>query len=102
MSGEVACCHRQTGASPAACRPRLEDLFRDLNLIHDLMTVCGEAAKAPRSVCDIELSNVLQRVGADLLYTHLKTLTDIIERMGGSTDFTEFLENTTTETDHER
>jgi hypothetical protein len=69
------------------CR-RLEELFRNLNLIHDLMTVCAHAVAGEGDCCS-EASRCLELIGGNRLYGQLRVLTNIIERLGGTTEFTE-------------
>jgi hypothetical protein len=70
-------------------RSRLEDMFRELYLIHDVMVVCGATCDAESADLDPEVSHVLRRCGADKLYGQMKALTNIIEFLGGRTEFTE-------------
>jgi hypothetical protein len=72
----------------AKVRRRLEDVFQNLNLIHDLMTVCAHAV-ASGDDCGSEASRCLELIGGNRLYGQLRVLTNIIERLGGTTEFTE-------------
>jgi len=69
------------------CR-RLEEMFRNLYLIHDLMTVCAHAVTGETG-CGSEAARCLELIGGNRLYGQMKILTNIIERLGGTTDFTE-------------
>jgi hypothetical protein len=69
------------------CR-RLEDVFRNLNLIHDLMVVCASAVTSEGD-CGSEAARCLELIGGNRLYGQLRVLTNIIERLGGTTEFTE-------------
>jgi hypothetical protein len=70
-------------------RRQLEELFTNLNLIHDLMTVCAYASTSDQGDCGSEVSRCLELIGGNRLYGQMKTLTKIIERLGGETEFTE-------------
>lgn len=72
----------------AKMRRRLEELFRNLNLVHDLMVVCANAVTGEGD-CGSEASRCLELIGGNRLYSQLKALTNIIERLGGTTEFTE-------------
>lgn len=69
-------------------RKRLEELFRNLHLIHDLIIVSADAAEYMGDHGE-ELHHCLQQLGANELYSQLRALTDIIEQLGGKTAFTE-------------
>jgi hypothetical protein len=63
------------------CR-QLEDMFRSLELVYDEISVCSEAA---RSQGRPELASVLGLCVCDRLFTQLKSLTHIVEWLGGKT-----------------
>jgi hypothetical protein len=69
-------------------RSRLEELFRNLSLIHDLIIVCAEAVEYMGDH-GTELHHCLQQLGANELYSQLRALTNTIEQLGGKTAFTE-------------
>lgn len=70
-------------------RGRLEDMFRSLNLVHDVTVVCRGACDAINSDSDAEVAHVLQRCGTDELFTQMKELTSIIEQLGGRTELSD-------------
>lgn len=70
----------------APMRRQLEDMFRSLHLIHDEIGVASEAA---RSEGQPEIANALSLGVCNRLFGQLKSLTDIIERLGGTTDLSE-------------
>jgi hypothetical protein len=70
----------------AKMRRQLEDMFRSLYLVHDEIGVASEAA---RSEGQPELANVLSLCVCNRLFSQLKSLTHIIERLGGRTDLSE-------------
>lgn len=70
----------------AKIRRQLEDMFRSLNLVHDEIGVASEAA---RSEGQPEIANVLSLGVCNRLFSQLKSLTNVIERLGGRTELTE-------------
>jgi hypothetical protein len=64
---------------------RLEEVFRNLNLVHDLMVICAHAVTGEGD-CGSEVSRCLELIGGNRLYGQLKVLTNIIERLGGETE----------------
>ena len=70
----------------ARMRRQLEDVARCLNLAHDEISVASDAA---RSVGQPEIANVLSLCVGNRLFSQLKSLTNIIERLGGRTDLSE-------------
>jgi hypothetical protein len=68
-------------------RRQLEGVFRELRLIQDVIVVCGGVREAINS--DSEVEHVLRRCGSERMTTVLKTMNQIIERFGGSTEITE-------------
>jgi hypothetical protein len=70
----------------AATRRQLEDMFRELRLVQDVIKVCGGACDSVSSDLDSEIENVLHRCGSDRLCTVMMTLTELVERFGGMTD----------------
>jgi hypothetical protein len=67
-------------------RRQLEDMFRSLHLVHDEVGVASDAA---RSEGQPEIANVLSLCVCNRLFSQLKLLTNIIERLGGRTDLSE-------------
>lgn len=67
-------------------RRQLEDILRRLYLVHDEIGVTSEAA---RSEGQPEIANVLSLCVCNRLFSQLKLLTDVIERLGGRTDLSE-------------
>jgi hypothetical protein len=70
-------------------RGRLEDMFRSLSLVHDVIVVCGRACDAVNSDTDAEVSHVLRRCGTASLFSQMEELTSIIEQLGGQTDLSD-------------
>ena len=70
----------------AKMRRQLEDMFCSLQLVHDEIGVASEAA---RSEGQPEIANVLSLGVCDRLFGQLKSLTNVIERLGGRTDLSE-------------
>ncbi len=70
----------------AKMRRQLEDIFRSLHLVHDGISVSSEAA---RSEGQPEIANVLSLCVGNRLFGQLKSLTNVIERLGGRTDLSE-------------
>jgi len=70
----------------AKMRRQLEGMFRQLDLVYDEVTVSSDAADLHNLP---ELTNVLRRSVANRLFDQLKLLTNIIERLGGTTELSE-------------
>jgi hypothetical protein len=70
----------------AKMRRQLEDMFRSLCLVHDELSICSGGA---RSEGLTELANVLSLCVCNRLFGQLKSLTNIIERLGGRTSLSE-------------
>lgn len=68
-------------------RRRLEDIFGNVELVHDVIVLSIEVCEANCGDFDPEMANVLRQCGANRLYAQLKALTNIIERFGGTTKF---------------
>jgi hypothetical protein len=73
-------------------RRQLEGVFRELDLVHDVIVVCDIAAHAEINIAshgDVELGDavphVIRRCATNRLYTAMKALTQIVERFGGKT-----------------
>jgi hypothetical protein len=67
-------------------RRQLEDMFRSLSLVHDEIGVASEAA---RSEGQPEMANMLSLGVCNRLFSQLKSLTNVIERLGGRTELSE-------------
>ena len=67
-------------------RRQLEDMFRSLDMLHDEIAI---ASKAARSDGQPEIANVLSLCVCNRLFSQLKSLTNIIERLGGKTNLSE-------------
>lgn len=65
---------------------RCHPVRRSLNLIHDEISGASEAA---RSEGQPEIANVLSLGPCNRLFSQLKSLTNVIERLGGRTELTE-------------
>ena len=72
----------------AKMRGRLEGIFHELHTIQSVIAVCAEAIANQGSGFDSEVV-VLTRSGADNLRNQLKSLTFVIEQLGGRTEYTE-------------
>jgi hypothetical protein len=66
-------------------RKRLEDVFGNVWLAQDVVTVCLELGQTNAGDFNREIAHVLQRCAADRLRYQMKTLTKVIERLGGRT-----------------
>src|SRR5689334_20744552 len=79
-------------------RRQLESIYRDLDLLHDLLLVCSGACNAETANIDIRgVEHVLRRCGSDRLFSIQKTLTSVIERFGGRTEMSEQRQEATDE-----
>lgn len=70
-----------------AMRTRLQDMFGELCLVRDVITVSVDAMISQVSSFDPDVGRVLFRCGAEKLYGQLESLSDIIEQLGGRTEF---------------
>ena len=70
-------------------RACLQNVFGELRLVRDVITVSVEAMHAQVSDFDPEVGRVLFQCGAERLYGQLESLSDLIEQLGGRTEFTE-------------
>ena len=64
-------------------------MCRSLNLVHEEI---GVAAEAARSEGQPEIANVLSLGVCNRLFSQLKSLTNVIERLGGRTELSEVTE----------
>lgn len=72
-------------------RRQLEGIFRELDLIDSVMMLCGAASKNVNSDFDEEVEHVLRRCGSDRMNSVKRSLTEIVERFGGTTAMSETL-----------
>lgn len=70
----------------AKIRRQLEGMFRELCLVQDVIMVCGGVCGSVNADFDDEVEHVLRRCASDRMHTVLKTLTQIVERFGGTTE----------------
>jgi hypothetical protein len=73
----------------AKIRRQLEGLFKELRLVQEVIMVCGRVRESISSDLDDEVEHVLRRCGSDRVFGVLKTLTEIVERFGGTTEMSE-------------
>jgi hypothetical protein len=73
----------------AKIRRQLEGMFRDLRLVQDIIVICCGVRESVCSDLDDEVEHVLRRCGSDRLFSVLRTLTEIVERFGGTTEMSE-------------
>ncbi len=65
-------------------RKRLEDVFRNVSLAHDVVALCVELSQGNSGDFNPEIAHVLRRCAADKLHFQMEILTKVIERLGGS------------------
>lgn len=77
-------------------RRQLEGVFRELDLVRDVIVVCDVAAHSDINIAshgDVDLSaavpHVIRRCATNRLYAAMKTVTEVIERFGGRTEMSE-------------
>lgn len=70
----------------ARMRRQLEGMFNHLNVVHDEISVTAEAARSEGMPA---IANVLSLSVCNKLFGQLKLLTNIIERLGGTTELSE-------------
>ena len=73
----------------AKIRRQLEGMFQELRLIEDVIMLCGAVCQCDKSGFESELEHVLRRCCSNRVHGILKTLTQIVERFGGTTDMSE-------------
>jgi hypothetical protein len=66
-------------------RKRLEDVFRNVSLAHDVVAICIELSDGSTGDFNPEMVHVLRRCAADRLHFQMAVLTKVIERLGGTT-----------------
>jgi hypothetical protein len=70
----------------AKMRRQLEGMFHHLNVIHDEISVTADAARSEGMPA---IANVLSLSVCNKLFGQLRLLTNIIERLGGTTELSE-------------
>lgn len=80
----------------AKIRRQLEGVFRELDLVHNVIVVCDVAAHSDINLAshgDVDLGaavpHVIRRCATNRLFATMKTLTEVIERFGGRTELSE-------------
>ena len=73
----------------AKLRGRLEGIFHELHTIHAVVVVSAETITNQGAEFDPDVSCVLRRCGSDKLHGQLKSLTFVIEQLGGRTEYSE-------------
>src|SRR3984957_549183 len=68
-------------------RKRLEEVFRNVSLAHDVVAICIELSEGNSGDFNPEMAHVLRRCAADRLHFQMEVLTRVIERLGGTTAF---------------
>ena len=71
----------------AKLRKRLEEVFRNVSLAHDVVAICVELSEGNSGDFGAEMAHVLRRCAADKLRFQMEVLTKVIERLGGTTTF---------------
>jgi hypothetical protein len=79
---------RPTEEQASKVRRQLEQIYGELDLVQDLLQVCGEASNAEVS-SSRKIDHVLRRCGSHRLSLAQKTLRSLIERFGGTTEMSE-------------
>jgi hypothetical protein len=69
-------------------RRQLEQMFRDLGYIHSALMVCCEAYQLEHNF-SAEIADILRTGGTNEIFRIRKTLTRMIERLGGTTEMSE-------------
>jgi hypothetical protein len=73
----------------AKVRRQLEGIFTELRLVEDVITLCCGVCECAKCGFDAEVEHVLRRCGSNRIHGILKTLTQIVERFGGTTAMSE-------------
>ena len=68
-------------------RKRLEEVFGIVSLGHDVVAICIELSEGNTGDFNPEMAHVLRRCVAEKLHFQLEVLTSVIERLGGTTTF---------------
>ena len=69
------------------CAKRLEEVFRNVSLAHDVVAICIEISEGNTGDFSAEIAHVLRRCAADKLRFQMEVLTKVIERLGSTTAF---------------
>ena len=77
----------------ATVRYDLENIFQDLQAVHDVVITVHKALLYQNGDQDGDFANVLQRCAINELYEQLLELTNVIEQLGGTTPLSEEIEN---------
>src|SRR6185437_451051 len=73
-------------------RRRLEEVFRQIYLAHDVTLLVGEVCANRNKENSPEIERVLRECGTNRLFSAMKNLTFVIEKLGASTEITEDVE----------
>jgi hypothetical protein len=73
----------------AKIRRQLEGMFRELRLVQDVIMICCGIRESVSADLDDEVEHVLRTCGSNRLFSALKTLTEIVECFGGTTEMSE-------------
>ena len=65
-------------------RRRLEDVFENVSLAHDVIALCVELSQDNAGDFNPEIAHVLRRCAADSLHSQMEVLTKVIGRLGGN------------------
>jgi hypothetical protein len=79
----------------AKIRRQLEGMFEEFRLVEDVMMLCCVVCDTAKFGFDFEVEHVLRRCGTNRIHGVLKTLTQIVERFGGTTEMSEQRQNET-------
>lgn len=77
---------RDTEVRLAKIRRKLESIYHEVDIAQDEVAVAAEAAK---SLGQLHLEKVLRASVAHRLFRQLEALTDVLERLGTTTDLSE-------------
>ena len=80
----LRCCEEQA----VKLRKRLEEMFGNIELVHDVIVLSIEVCEANGGDFNPEMAHVLRRCGANRLFAQMRVLTGMIERFGGTTKLT--------------
>ena len=69
----------------AKLRKRLEEVFRNVSLAHDVVAICIELSEGNSGDFNAEMAHVLRRCAVDELHFQMEVLTKVIKRLGGTT-----------------
>jgi hypothetical protein len=77
-------------------RERLENIFTQLHIVLDVCITCHKALDVQNVEQDDCVANILQRCGSDKLHEQLEELTEVVEELGGKTEYSDQRENAAT------